>query len=191
MSPDLIAACTGSTLADARTFAEPLTEAMERFEINATRRQAAFLATISIESAKLSKTEEGLYYKDPIRLASIFPRKFKSAAEAAPYTRNPEALGKILYEGDYWGRGLIQLSWLKNYKAAGDALGFDYVTNPELVAEPNHAALTAGWYWDHANCNASADIADMRGVTLRVNGPALMHLAERMTQYVKNVAVLT
>jgi putative chitinase len=149
------------------------------------------LATISIESAKLSKTVEGLYYKDPIRLASIFPRTFKNAAEAVPYTRNPEALGKLLYEGDYWGRGLIQLSWLKNYKAAGDALGFDYATNPELVAEPKHAALTAGWYWDHANCNASADIADMRGVTQRVNGPALMHLAERMTQYVKNVAVLT
>lgn len=190
MTPELIAVCTGSTPENAEKFAEPLTDTMQRFNIASVKEQAAFLATIAVESMNLSKTEEGLYYKDPVRLASIYPRAFKSAAEAEPYARNPEALGELLYQG-YWGRGLIQLTWLKNYTLASDCLGYDYIHHPELVKEPLHAALTAGWFWDKNNCNAVADAGDMRGVTLRVNGPALLELSRRMTQYVKNVGALS
>lgn len=190
MDAQTLARCTSSTLENAWVYAQPLTAAMERFRIDTARRQAAFLATVAIESLNLSKVEEGLYYKDAARLAKIYPRAFKSAADAEHFARNPQALGKLLYQG-YWGRGLIQLTWLDNYKKASDVLGFDYVNQPGLLLEPMHAALTAGWFWDQANCNGPADAGDMRGVTLRVNGKALMHLAERTEQYLKNVAVLS
>ncbi|MGJ7497177.1 glycoside hydrolase family 19 protein [Variovorax sp. RT4R15] len=190
MDAQTLAKCTGATLQDAEVYAQPLTAAMDRFHIDTPKRQAAFLATIAIESMNLTKVEEGLYYKDAARLAKIYPRAFKSAADAEPFARNPQALGKLLYQG-YWGRGFIQLTWEKNYRAAGDALGFDYINQPSLVLEPQHAALTAGWFWDDANCNAPADDGDMRGMTLRVNGKALMHLDERTAQFLKNVAVLS
>lgn len=190
MDAQTLANCTSSTLADAQTYADALSAAMDRFSIDTPTRQAAFLATVAIESAKLSQVEEGLYYKDAARLAAIYPRAFKNAAEAQTYTCNPIALGRLLY-GGYWGRGLIQLTWEKNYRAAGDALGFDYVNQPSLVTEPQHAALTAGWFWDTNNCNGPADSADMRGVTLRVNGKALMQLAERTMQYEKNMGLLS
>lgn len=190
MEASTLANCTSSMMDDAKTYAQPLTAAMDRFGINTPTRQAAFLATVAIESAKLTAVEEGLYYKDPARLFAIYPRAFKSPQAAESFARNPVALGRLLY-GGYWGRGLIQLTWEKNYRAAGDALGFDYVNQPNLVTEPQHAALTAGWFWDSTHCNGPADEGDMRGVTLRVNGKALMHLAERTMQYEKNMGLLT
>ena len=43
--------------------------------------------------------------------------------------------------------------------------------------------MTAAWYWHDTKCNDPADKGDMTEVTRRVNGPALMHLAERKHQY--------
>lgn len=182
MNVEQLAAATGATIANAQRFLKPLLAAMERFQINTPVRRAAFLATVSVESARLTTTEEGLYYRDAHRLARIYPRAFKTPAEASKYVANPKELGQLLYQG-YWGRGLIQLTWKDNYKKAGDALGFDYVKNPDLVAQPVHAALTAAWYWQTNGCNEAADKEDMRAVTRLVNGPALMHLDDRIAQF--------
>ena len=177
-----LAAATSAPYGNAQTYQPPLLDAMGRFDICSLHRQAAFLATVSVESARLSSPEESLYYKDPDRLARIYPRAFKNAAAAVPYVRNPQGLSELLYKG-YAGKGLIQLTWRRNYERASEALGFDYVGNPALVATPKHAALTAAWYWHDAKCNDPADRGDMTEVTRRVNGPALMHLAERKAQY--------
>lgn len=177
-----LAAATSSPYGNAQTYHQPLLDAMGRFEIEGLLRQAAFFATVAVESVNLSKTEEDLYYKDAARLARIYPRAFKDAAAALPYTRNSKGLGELLYKG-YWGRGLGQLTWRRNYERASEALGYDYVADPALVATPKHAALTAAWYWHDAKCNEPADRGDMTEVTLRVNGKALMHLAERKAQY--------
>ena len=177
-----LAAATSAPYGNAKVYHQHLLDAMARFNIDSLQRQAAFLATVSVESQQLSKMEEGLYYKDAARLARIYPRAFKSAADAEPYARNPKGLGDLLYKG-YWGRGHLGLTWRRNYERAGEALGYDYVGNPALVAEPKHAALTAAWYWHDAKCNDPADRGDMTEVTRRVNGPALMHLAERKAQY--------
>ena len=177
-----LAAATGAPYGNAQTYHQPLLDAMGRFDICSLQRQAAFLATVSVESARLSSPEESLYYKDPDRLARIYPRAFKNAAAAAPYARNPQGLSELLYK-NYHGRGLLGLTWRRNYERASEALGFDYVGNPTLVATPKHAALTAAWFWHDAKCNDPADKGDMTEVTRRVNGPALMHLAERKAQY--------
>ena len=155
---------------------------MLRFEITSLQRQAAFLATVAVESQHLSAVEESLYYKDAARLARIYPRAFKNAAAAVPYVRNPQGLSELLYKG-YAGKGLIQLTWRRNYERASEALGYDYVGDPSMVSQPKHAALTAAWYWHDEGCNAPADKGDMVEVTRKVNGPALMHLTERQEQY--------
>lgn len=185
-----LAAATSSPYGNAKVYHQHLLDGMERFNIDSLQRQAAFLATVSVESAHLSAVEESLYYKDPDRLARIYPRAFKNAAAAVPYTHNPKGLSELLYKG-YAGKGLIQLTWRRNYERASEALGYDYVGNPSLVAEPKHAALTAAWYWHDAKCNDPADKGDMPEVTRRVNGPALMHLAERKAQYETALKVLS
>lgn len=189
MTPETLAKCTGATLHDAERFADPLSGAMALYAIDSPRRQAAFLATVSIESSRLTATEEDLYYKDAARLVRLYPRAFKTGDEAMPFVRNPKALGQKLY-GRYWGRGLIQLTWEANYKRAAEALGRDYLAHPELVKEPSDASLTAAWFWNDKGCNALADSADMAGVTRKVNGPAMVHLSERETQYIRALAVL-
>ena len=177
-----LAAATSAPYGNAQTYHQPLVDAMGRFDICSLQRQAAFLATVAVESAHLAKMEEGLYYRDPERLARIYPRAFKNATAAVPYARNPQGLSELLYK-NYHGRGLLGLTWRRNYERASEALGFDYVGNPALVATPKHAALTAAWFWHDAKCNDPADKGDMTEVTRRVNGPALMHLAVRKAQY--------
>lgn len=48
----------------------------------------------------------------------------------------------------YYGRGPIQLSWNFNYQAAGQAMGIDLLSNPDLVATDSKIAWqTMMWYW--------------------------------------------
>ena len=189
MTPELLALCTGASLANARRFAEPLSAAMALHAIDSPQRQAAFLATVAIESKRLTATEEDLYYSTPGRLCEVFKSTFPTIASTQGCTRNPPALSQRLYRG-YHGRGLIQLTWRSNYEQASKDLGRDYVGNPSLVCEPSDAALTAAWFWYANGCNAPADRGDMVGVTRIVNGPALMHLGERQHQYLFALGVL-
>lgn len=182
MTVEQLAKATSASLVNAQRFHKPLLAAMAQFKINTPVRIAAFLATVSVESARLTVTEEDLYYRDAARLAHIYPRAFKTPVDASAYVANPKKLGQLLYQG-YWGRGLIQLTWKTNYRKAATALGHEYVKTPELVASVAHAALTAAWYWQTNGCNEAADKEDMREVTRRVNGPALMHLVERTAQF--------
>lgn len=162
-------------------------------------RVCAFLATISIESGQLEKTEESLYYKDPLRIATIFKRVFDKNKDkvispeeieaAKPYCRNEEKLREALY-GNYPGRGLIQLTWEKNYIAYRDATGVDVVSNPKLLREPEDAFRSACWFWQANGCNEAIDNGDMRDVTLIVNGKALMHLKERTELYDQNLSTI-
>ncbi|XP_058090713.1 basic endochitinase-like [Magnolia sinica] len=48
----------------------------------------------------------------------------------------------------YYGRGPIQISYNYNYGPAGDALGYDLLSNPDLVAtDPVISFQTAFWFW--------------------------------------------
>lgn len=183
MDAQLLACCTGARLDRAQLFADELTAAMERFKIDTPRRQACFLATVAIESDKLERLEEGLGYTTADRLRLIFPSLFRTGkADAKDYVRNPKALSQLRY-GGFHGRGLIQLTWEKNYRAAGDALGFDYAGQPDLLLQPRHAALSAAWFFaDFAHCLPAADALDMFDITGKVNGPQRLKLADRRMQ---------
>lgn len=183
ITAEFLQKATDANPANAAKYVDALNAAMERFEINTPKRIAAFLATVSIESARLTAVEEGLFYSSPERLASIFKRAFRDADDARPYAKNPKALSTKLYQG-FHGRGLIQLTWEANYRRCGDALGVDFVADPALLTTPEYAALSAAWFWKANGCNAAADLGDMTKVTAIVNGPAKLHLAERKAQYI-------
>lgn len=184
-----LAVACDATLDNARRHQPWAQAACDKFEIATSTQLSAFLGTCSIESARLTKFEEDLYYRDAERLAGLFRRVFDldhngaisydEIEKARPYCRMPKELSLKLY-GGYHGRGAIQLTWEKNYKLHGDRLGYDYVRNPEWVAQPEHAWLTAASFWDLNGCNAVAH--DMDEVTRRVNGPRRLHLAERIAQ---------
>lgn len=87
--------------------------------------------------------------------------------------RLAERLGNTPEDDDgqlYRGRGLIQITGRANYYACGEALGLDLLGHPELLEEPQHAAMSAGWFWHRASLNALADRSDFLTITKRING---------------------
>ena len=45
------------------------------------------------------------------------------------------------------GRGLMQITGRKNYALLSQALGVDFVAQPQLLERLDYAALSAGWFW--------------------------------------------
>jgi putative chitinase len=188
LTVELLAELTRSTLADAAACLEPIQHALAKYEINTPTRVAAFLATVAVESMNLSKFEEALYYKDAVRVATIFKRVFDTNKDgrtseqglkvAAKYTRNARTLSDVLY-GGYHCRGPIQLTWKKNYQAFEDDTGIKCVSDAERLLDLSVGFEAAGWFCFVNGCNEAADSGSMRAVTKLVNGPALMHLAAR------------
>lgn len=183
---------TGVGPAQARLFVDPLNAAMDRFDIVTAPRIAAFLGQCMVESGNLVHTEEGLYYRDASRLAEIFPSAFRTGAEAAPYTKNPQKLGARIYagrngngdeaSGDGWtfrGRGLLQMTGRANYTDAAASLARPYVEQPELVAQPDDACLTAAWFWHTNKLNPLAEAGALDEITRAVNGRAMLEAGLR------------
>jgi putative chitinase len=145
---------------------EALGAAMARFEIDRPARQAAFLAQLAHESEQLSRRAENLNYRWP-RLRQIFPKYFRTDAEAQAFDRQPERIANRVYgsrlgngpeaSGDGWryrGRGPIQLTGKSNYVTCGSALGVDLVAEPELLETPEVGCLAAAWFWADKGLNA-------------------------------------
>lgn len=132
-------------------YADGLNDAMEEWEINTPRRQAAFLAHIAHESGELRYVEE---------LAS------GDAYEGRKDLGNTEPGDGRLYKG----RGLIQITGRANYASCSDALGVDFIADPQLLESPANACRSAAWFWTTHGCNELADSDNFRKITLRING---------------------
>ena len=174
----------GVSPTQAKQFAEPLSQAFDRFGVVTVLQQAAFIAQAMHESASFARLEENLFYSRPERIQQVWPSRFPSLNDAARVARNPEALANIVYAdrmgntqpGDGWrfrGRGLFQLTGRENYARAGAALGLDLEAHPELVALPPAAGLTAAWYWSDSGCNELMASGEFDKTTRRINGGAI------------------
>lgn len=140
-----------------------LNKAMSEFQINTPQRVRMFLAQVGHESGQLRYVEElasGAAYEGRMDLGNTQP-------------------------GDgvkYKGRGLIQITGRSNYSDAGTALGVAFVSNPNLLAAPEFAARSAGWFWASRNLNALADMGQFELITKRING-GLNGYADRYKLY--------
>ena len=65
---------------------------------------------------------------------------------------------------------------------SGKALGVDFWANPDLVATPKYAALTAGWFWSTHKCNELAQVQDWTKLTKVING-GLIGYEQRQALY--------
>jgi putative chitinase len=109
--------------------------------------------------------------------------------------RKPESIANSVYSnrmgngipesGDGWnhrGMGGKQLTGKDNHKRCGEALGVDFVANPERLLEPEFAIRSAGWFWKTNNLNRFADSGDIKGMTQVING-GLIGLPQRQALY--------
>jgi len=153
--------------------------AWERFGVTTPVSQAKFMGQIAQESAGLTCLTENLNYSAQ-RLCQVWPKRFPTVKDASPYAHNPEALANKVYggrmgntkEGDGWryrGRGLKQLTGHDNYEAEGKALGVDLIVDPDQVAKPDMAFLTALSYFQR-HIGKEAETASVETITVAVNG---------------------
>ncbi len=175
-------------------FLKPLNDAMTRYDIVKPARQAAFLAQLAHESAELRRTQENLNYSWE-RLRKVFPRYFRTDAEAQTYGRQPERVGNRVYanrmlngdetSGDGWrfrGRGPVQVTGRENYRKCGQALGMNLESDPDRLLDPGVGCLAAAWFWHSRGLNSLADADDENGfreITRRING-GFIGLEERV-----------
>ncbi|KPX52986.1 glycoside hydrolase family 19 protein [Pseudomonas amygdali] len=162
----------------AGVFAPVLNTAMSKYQIVTPLRIAAFIAQVGHESGQLRYVRE--------LGGSAYLSKYDTGKLAERLGNTPEADG----DGQlYRGRGLIQVTGRANYEACGEALGLDLINHPELLEQPDHAAMSAAWFWDRANLNALADKGDFLTITKRING-GTNGLADRQALYVRALEVL-
>lgn len=177
----------------------PLDKTFKKYEINTLKRQACFIGQCMHESGGFKQLNENLNYSAKA-LVATWPSRFPSLEYAAEYERKPDRIANKVYggrmgnteEGDGWkyhGRGLIQLTGKENYANCGLGLGVDIVGNPDWVATPEYAALTAGWFWNKKGLNELADDMNIDTMTKRINGGNL-GIADRKAKIEKVMNVL-
>ena len=160
---------------------DALNETFQRFGIVTPAQQASFIGQCGHECGNFKVLEENLNYRAET-LMKLWPKRF-DAAKAQACARNPKLIANTVYSsrmgnrdeasGDgyrFRGRGCIQLTGSANYHHAGKALGVDFIMEPDLVATPMYAALTAGWFWDTHKLNQYADTQDYKTMTKKING---------------------
>ena len=166
---------------------DPFNETFQRFGILTPAQQASWIGQCGHECGNFRILEENLNYRAPT-LLKLFPKTPKrqwgfTPEEAAAYEKQPQKIANRIYgnrmgnrdeaSGDGWrfrGSGFLQLTGHSNFYHAGQALGVDFVMQPELVRTPMYAAQTAGWFWQTHKLNQYADKGDFLTMTKRING---------------------
>jgi putative chitinase len=178
---------------------EPLQATFAKYEINTSKRQAAFIGQCAHESANFKVLQENLNYSAE-GLMKTWPSRFPTKEIADQYARQPAKIAGKVYNGrlgntseeeasKYLGRGLIQLTGKENYERCGSAIGVDLVNEPTLLVEPSHAAMSAGWFWNKKGLNELADQQEHGQITKRING-GILGLDDRIAKTTKAAQAL-
>lgn len=181
---------------------DALNATFERFDISTPVRQAAFIGQCGHECGNFRILEENLNYRAET-LMKLWKSRFPTIEVANEYAKNPKKIANKVYSsrmgnrdeasGDgyrFRGRGCIQLTGSANYHHAGQALGVDLIMEPDLVATPQYAALTAGWFWNTHKLNQFADVRDFKTMTKKING-GFIGLEDRIKHINHALEVLT
>ena len=162
----------------AGVFVPVLNTAMVRFQIVGTKRIAAFIAQIGHESGQFRYVRE--LGNDQ------YLSKYDTGSLAKRLGNTPEADG----DGQkYRGRGLIQITGRANYMMCGEALALDLINQPELLEKPQHACMSAAWFWASRGLNTLADAGQFEAITRRING-GQNGAADRQALYARALKVL-
>ena len=158
----------------AGVFVPVLNTAMNRYQIIGTKRVAAFIAQIGHESGQLKYVKE----------------IWGPTAAQARYEGRKDLGNTVAGDGSkYRGRGLIQITGRANYMACGEGLGLDLIKQPELLEKPQHACMSAAWFWATKGLSTLADAGQFDKITQRING-GQNGAADRQALFVRALKVL-
>lgn len=152
---------------------------LNKYGINTPLRQAHFFAQLVHES-NLDLKKENLNYSAK-RLVEVFPKYFKTLAEANNYVGKPDKIANKIYGGrmgnntiddgyKYIGRGYIQITGKDNYSKLSKDTGIDFVNNPDLLLQEANSLIGALWFWNQIVGNRLADLDDIESLTKKING---------------------
>ena len=158
----------------AGVFVPVLNAAMGYYQIVGTKRVAAFIAQIGHESGQLKYVKE----------------IWGPTAAQARYEGRKDLGNTVVGDGSkYRGRGLIQITGRANYMACGEGLGLDLIKQPELLEKPQHACMSAAWFWATKGLSTLADAGQYYRITRRING-GQNGAADRQALYARALKVL-
>lgn len=149
-------------------------------------RGAHLLGQAAHESMNFLVSEENLNYKAST-MCRVWPSRFKSEVDAAPYAMNAEALANKVYSnrmgngpessGDGWkyaGKGFIQLTGKDNTRAFAEHIGRDSLVDDPSPIATGLAMESAVFFFEKNGLFAMADqgVNDeiIKKITKRVNG---------------------
>ena len=139
----------------AGVFVAVLNTAMVHYQIIGPKRVAAFIAQIGHESGQLKYVKE----------------IWGPTAAQAKYEGRKDLGNTVAGDGSkYRGRGLIQITGRANYMTCGEGLGLDLIKQPELLEKPQHACMSAAWFWATKGLSTLADAGLFDKITQRING---------------------
>ncbi|KGT87230.1 endolysin [Erwinia typographi] len=162
--------------------------AMQEFGINFPSAQAMFIAQVAHESNGFTASRESFNYSVNALIATFVPKRLtrdqalmlgrKPGENSLPIERQ-RAIANLVYQkrygnnspGDGWkyrGGGLIQTTFLDNYRTTGNAIKVDLVSNPELLEEDQNAARSAAWFFVSKGCMNW--LSSIENVTKLING---------------------
>lgn len=155
------------------------------YKLNA-KRGAHLLGQAAHESGNFMISEENLNYRAST-MCRVWPSRFASEAEAAPYAMNPQKLANKVYSGrmgngpessgDGWkyaGKGFIQLTGKDNTRAFAEHVGRDsLVDDPSPIA--NELAMDSAIFFFEKNglfriADEGVNNDTIKRITRRVNG---------------------
>lgn len=176
--------------------------------ITSNKELANFMAQTGHESGgfgtNVKNLTENMNYSAS-RLTAVFGKRNGLTPELASTlnSQGAEAIANHVYGGEWgrknlgntepgdgWqfrGRGFIQITGRDCYERAGKALGLDLINNPDLAAQPEHAAQIAVWYWnDRVKGTAKEDVT---AATKAINGGynGLDDRKQRATEWTKTL----
>ncbi|MHB1304704.1 MAG: glycoside hydrolase family 19 protein [Acidiphilium sp.] len=168
-------------LARARMFAPFVGQSFRLYGLDTIGSVSAFFGNTAVESFYWIKVEEDLDYSAKALIIS-WPSRFP-ASVAEVYAHHPEMIANRAYanrdgngseaSGDGWkfrGRGLIQLTGRAQYAEFVRDTGVDAVTDPDLLATPRFAVLSACWYWKKRHLTRIANAGNFETVASIING---------------------
>ena len=151
-----------------------LNAAMGHYQIVGAKRVAAFIAQIGHESGQLKYVKE----------------IWGPTAAQARYEGRKDLGNTVAGDGSkYRGRGLIQITGRANYMACSEELGLDLIKQPELLEKPQHACMSAAWFWATKGLSTLADAGQFDKITQRING-GQNGAADRQSLYARALKVL-
>jgi putative chitinase len=159
LTPQIVAAGTGAALSRATIFTPFIQAACAHYSITEPLDIAAFLSQIGHESGHLVFTRE-------IWGPTVAQRAYEPPSAKAAELGNTQV-------GDgrrFCGRGLIQITGRANYALAAVALDLDLLNHPELLEQPEHAAMSAAWFWWNNKLTPLALAGNFITLTRRING---------------------